>query len=69
MHKQTEVHQAHGVPVNRISVMAAFGCTFQGDVAVVDFDGKCGGHGAAWGDLVFRGIEDELTDGRLRRGR
>ena len=34
MHKQTEVHQAHGVPVNRISVMAAFGCNFQGDVAV-----------------------------------
>ncbi len=34
MHKQTEVHQAHGVPVSRISVMAAFGCNFQGDVAV-----------------------------------
>ena len=34
MHKQTQVHQSHGVPVNRISVMAAFGCNFQGDVAV-----------------------------------
>lgn len=34
MHKQTQVHRSHGVPVNRISVMAAFGCNFQGDVAV-----------------------------------
>jgi hydroxymethylglutaryl-CoA lyase len=34
MHKQTQVHQAHGVPVTRISVMAAFGCNFQGDVPV-----------------------------------
>ncbi len=36
MRKQTEVHQAHGVDVNRISVMAAFGCNFQGDIAVGD---------------------------------
>ena len=34
MRKQTEVHQSHGVAVNRISVMAAFGCNFQGDVPV-----------------------------------
>jgi isopropylmalate/homocitrate/citramalate synthase len=34
MRKQTEVHLSHGVPVNRISVMAAFGCNFQGDVPV-----------------------------------
>jgi hydroxymethylglutaryl-CoA lyase len=34
MRKQTEVHQSHGVAVNRISVMAAFGCNFQGDVAI-----------------------------------
>ena len=34
MRKQTEVHQSHGVAVNRIWVMAAFGCNFQGDVPV-----------------------------------
>jgi isopropylmalate/homocitrate/citramalate synthase len=36
MHKQTEVHQAAGIDVARISVMAAFGCNFQGDIAVAD---------------------------------
>lgn len=34
MHKQTEVHQTHGVDVIRIGVMAAFGCNFQGDIPV-----------------------------------
>lgn len=34
MHKQTEVHQAAGVDVTRLSVMAAFGCNFQGDIPV-----------------------------------
>jgi hydroxymethylglutaryl-CoA lyase len=34
MHKQTEVHQAHGIDVVRIGVMAAFGCNFQGDIPV-----------------------------------
>jgi isopropylmalate/homocitrate/citramalate synthase len=36
MHKQTEVHQAAGIEVVRIGVMAAFGCNFQGDIAVED---------------------------------
>jgi hydroxymethylglutaryl-CoA lyase len=36
MHKQTEVHQAAGVDVVRIGVMAAFGCNFQGDIPVED---------------------------------
>ena len=34
MHAQTEVHQAAGVDVIRIGVMAAFGCNFQGDIPV-----------------------------------
>ena len=33
MRKQTEAHQAHGVPVVRVGVMAAFGCNYQGDIA------------------------------------
>jgi isopropylmalate/homocitrate/citramalate synthase len=32
MRKQTAVHIAAGVPVTRISVMAAFGCNYQGDI-------------------------------------
>jgi len=31
---QTKAHQAHDVEVNKISVMAAFGCNFAGDVPV-----------------------------------
>lgn len=34
MHKQTEDHQATGVDVVRIGVMAAFGCNFEGDIPV-----------------------------------
>jgi len=34
MHTQTEVHQAAGVEVERLSIMAAFGCNFQGDIPV-----------------------------------
>jgi isopropylmalate/homocitrate/citramalate synthase len=33
MKKQTELHLANDVPVPRISVMAAFGCNYQGDIA------------------------------------
>jgi hydroxymethylglutaryl-CoA lyase len=33
MRKQTALHLAHGVKVNRIGVMAAFGCNYQGDIA------------------------------------
>jgi isopropylmalate/homocitrate/citramalate synthase len=33
MRKQTALHLSHGVPVNRIGVMAAFGCNYQGDIA------------------------------------
>lgn len=36
MWKQTAIHQAAGVPVTRIGVMAAFGCNFAGDVPVSD---------------------------------
>jgi isopropylmalate/homocitrate/citramalate synthase len=32
MRKQTALHLSHGVPVNRIGVMAAFGCNYQGDI-------------------------------------
>jgi isopropylmalate/homocitrate/citramalate synthase len=33
MKKQTELHLANDVPVPRIGVMAAFGCSYQGDIA------------------------------------
>jgi isopropylmalate/homocitrate/citramalate synthase len=33
MRKQTAAHQAAGVKVTRIGVMAAFGCNFQGDIS------------------------------------
>ncbi len=33
MRKQTAAHFAAGVPVTRISVMAAFGCNYAGDIA------------------------------------
>jgi isopropylmalate/homocitrate/citramalate synthase len=33
MRKQTALHLSHGVPVNRIGVMAAFGCNYQGDIS------------------------------------
>jgi isopropylmalate/homocitrate/citramalate synthase len=32
MRKQTALHISHGVPVERIGVMAAFGCNYQGDI-------------------------------------
>src|SRR5262245_45088658 len=32
MRKQTATHLSHGVPVERIGVMAAFGCNYQGDI-------------------------------------
>jgi len=32
MRKQTALHIEKGVPVSRISVMASFGCNFQGDI-------------------------------------
>src|SRR5262249_35706969 len=33
MRKQTILHLSRGVPVNRIGIMAAFGCNYQGDIA------------------------------------
>src|SRR5947208_16415987 len=33
MRKQTALHLSHGIPVDRIGVMAAFGCNYQGDIA------------------------------------
>lgn len=36
MRAQTQAHQEHGLAVNKISVMAAFGCNFSGDIEVVD---------------------------------
>jgi hydroxymethylglutaryl-CoA lyase len=36
MRKQTALHLARGVPVDRIGVMAAFGCNYQGDIAPAD---------------------------------
>jgi isopropylmalate/homocitrate/citramalate synthase len=34
MRKHVAAHQAEGVPVSRISLMASFGCNFSGDVTV-----------------------------------
>jgi hydroxymethylglutaryl-CoA lyase len=36
MRKMTDSHLAAGIPVNRIGVMAAFGCNYQGDIAPAD---------------------------------
>lgn len=36
MRVQTKAHQAQGLSVNKISVMAAFGCNFSGDIQVSD---------------------------------
>jgi len=33
MRKQTSLHLSKGVPVDRIGVMAAFGCNYQGDIS------------------------------------
>ena len=33
MRKQTALHLEKGVPVNRVGIMAAFGCNYQGDIA------------------------------------
>jgi isopropylmalate/homocitrate/citramalate synthase len=33
MRKQTALHLSRGVPVDRIGIMAAFGCNYQGDIA------------------------------------
>jgi len=33
MRRQTALHLSHGVPVNRVGVMAAFGCNYQGDIS------------------------------------
>jgi isopropylmalate/homocitrate/citramalate synthase len=33
MRKQTALHLSHGVSVDRIGVMAAFGCNYQGDIS------------------------------------
>jgi len=43
LHGQVEMYKARGVPVNRGSVMAAFGCNFEGEVPpqrVVDLVGQ-----------------------------
>jgi isopropylmalate/homocitrate/citramalate synthase len=33
MRRQAEAHLANEIPVNRVGVMAAFGCNYQGDIA------------------------------------
>ena len=33
MRRQTQVHLKHGIAVDRIAVMAAFGCNYQGDIS------------------------------------
>ncbi len=35
-HRIIEMYKDHGVPVTRGSVMAAFGCNFEGDIAIPD---------------------------------
>ncbi len=33
MRRQTELHLSRGIPVNRLGIMAAFGCNYQGDIS------------------------------------
>ena len=46
MLKQTAVHQAAGIAVTRVGIMAAFGCNYQGDISA---------------DLVARTVADGLA--------
>lgn len=75
MEKQTAVHLAAGVPVTRISVMAAFGCNYQGDIApaqvvrtVADGMAIAAAHGCAITQISLADTMGWATPIRIERG-
>ncbi len=75
MEKQTAVHLAADVPVTRISVMAAFGCNYQGDIApaqvvrtVADGMAIAAAHGCAITQISLADTMGWATPIRIERG-
>jgi len=75
MRKQTRAHQAAGVAVTRVGVMAAFGCNYQGDIApetvvqtVADGLAVAGECGAAITDVTLSDTMGWATPIRIERG-
>jgi len=75
MRKQTGVHQAAGIAVTRIGVMAAFGCNYQGDIApativrtVADGLAVASEHAAAITDVTLSDTMGWATPIRIERG-
>jgi hydroxymethylglutaryl-CoA lyase len=64
-HTIVEMYKAHGVPVERGSLMAAFGCNFEGDIAVervVSLVGQILGVAAAHGvTLQYISLADTMA--------
>jgi len=74
MRGQTRAHVAAGIPVTRISVMAAFGCNYGGDIAPADVlatiqDGLAiaADAGAAISDLSLADTMGWATPARIER--
>jgi hydroxymethylglutaryl-CoA lyase len=75
MRKQTAVHQAAGIPVTRVGVMAAFGCNYQGDIApaqivqtVADGLAVAAEYGASITDVTLSDTMGWATPIRIERG-
>ena len=75
MRKQTAVHQAAGIPVTRVGVMAAFGCNYQGDIApaqivqtVADGLAVAAEYGAGITDVTLSDTMGWATPIRIERG-
>ena len=75
MRKQTAVHQAAGIAVTRVGVMAAFGCNYQGDIApaqivqaVADGLAVAGEYGATITDVTLSDTMGWATPIRIERG-
>jgi hydroxymethylglutaryl-CoA lyase len=75
MRKQTRAHQAAGVAVTRVGVMAAFGCNYQGDITpemvvqtVADGLAVAAECGATITDLTLSDTMGWATPIRIERG-
>jgi len=75
MRKQTAVHQAAGIAVTRVGVMAAFGCNYQGDIApaqivqtVADGLAVAAEYGASITDVTLSDTMGWATPIRIERG-
>ena len=75
MRRQTAAHQAAGVPVTRLGVMAAFGCNYQGDISpaqvvqtVADGLEVAAGAGVGITDISLADTMGWATPIRIERG-